>query len=366
MLPEPSSWELYEALLAFLFWLSVFVGLLFLALVTLIGGSIYRLPKEPPGHRSLLPVVFLLALLPHNAHGESLKIPPGLDLYLPVPEDNPLTAESIELGRRLFFDRRLSCDQSLSCASCHDPERAFSDGRPLAVGIFGRQGRRNAPALINRGYGRSFFWDGRVAMLEEQVLKPIQDPNEMDMSLAEAAARVGLPPDEISRALASFVRSILSGDSPYDRFINGDRSALTPEQQLGLQVFRGKGNCTACHVGPNFSDERLHNTGVAWRDGLLTDEGADHGNFKTPTLREIARTAPYMHDGSLSTLQDVVEFYDRGGHPNPNLDSEIRPLRLSPAEKQGLLDFLSTLSGRMQDGLMPRPSSTRLSAHGRR
>ncbi|MBI4908183.1 MAG: cytochrome-c peroxidase [Acidobacteria bacterium] len=273
----------------------------------------------------------------------AITIPLGLDLYLPVPEDNPLTAEKIELGRRLFFDRRLSRDGTISCSSCHDPERAFSDGRAVAVGVFGRVGRRNSPALINRGYGRSFFWDGRVATLEEQVLKPIEDPNEMDLSVAEAAARVGLTPEQISHALASYVRSILSGDSVYDRFVNGDRTALTAEQQAGLAIFRGKGNCTACHVGPNFTDERLHNTGVAWREGKWTDAGAGRGDFKTPTLREIARTAPYMHDGSLATLEEVVEYYDRGGNRNPGLDSELRPLRLSEAEKRHLVEFLRCL-----------------------
>jgi cytochrome c peroxidase len=277
----------------------------------------------------------------------AVAIPLGLDLYLPTPEDNPLTAEKIELGRRLFNDRRLSRDGSIACVSCHDPEHAFSDGRAVAVGVFERKGKRNSPALINRGYGRSFFWDGRIATLEEQVLKPIQDPNEMDLRLAEAAARVGLPAGEISHALASFVRSILSGDSPFDRFINGDRTALSSGEQLGLQIFRGKGNCTACHVGPNFSDEMLHNTGVAWRDGRLTDIGAGRGDFKTPTLREAARTAPYMHDGSLATLEDVIEFYDRGGNRNPGLDGELRPLHLSSAEKQALLAFLSGLSGRI-------------------
>jgi cytochrome c peroxidase len=277
------------------------------------------------------------------------RIPLGLDLFMPVPEENPLTAEKIQQGRRLFFDRRLSRDGSISCSSCHDPERAFSDGRAIGVGVFQRKGRRNSPALINRGYGRSFFWDGRVASLEEQVLKPIEDPNEMGLPLAEAAARVSLAPEEIARALASFVRSILSGDSPFDRYINGDRTALTMEQQAGLQLFRGKANCIACHVGPNFTDERLHNTGVAWRDGRFTDAGAGQGNFKTPTLREIARTAPYMHDGSLATLQEVIEYYDRGGNQSPGLDPEIRPLRLTAAEKQDLLAFLHSLAGRIRD-----------------
>ena len=272
-------------------------------------------------------------------------IPLGLDLYLPAPEDNPLTAEKIELGRRLFSDRRLSLDGSIACVSCHDPDRAFSDGRAVAVGVFRRKGRRNSPALINRGYGRLFFWDGRIATLEEQVLKPIEDPNEMDLPLAEAAARVGLTPVEISHALASFVRSILSGDSPFDRFINGDRSALSAEEQAGLQLFRGKANCIACHVGPNLTDERQHNTGIAWRDGKFADAGAGQGNFKTPTLREIARTAPYMHDGSIATLEDVIEYYDRGGNHNPGLDPELRTLRLSSTEKQSIVAFLRSLNG---------------------
>jgi len=276
----------------------------------------------------------------------AITIPLGLDFYLPVPEDNPLTPEKIELGRRLFFDRRLSRDNSVSCSSCHAPERAFSDGRPVAIGVFGRHGRRNAPALINRGYGRLLFWDGRSTSLEEQVLRPIEDPNEMDLPISDAAARAGLEPAELARALASFVRSILSGNSPYDRFVNGDRSALSSEEQVGLHVFRVKGNCISCHVGPNFTDERLHNTGIAWRDGKLTDDGAGHGKFKTPTLREVARTAPYMHDGSLATLDAVIEYYNRGGNRNSDLDSELHPLHLSPDEKHALASFLRSLLGR--------------------
>jgi cytochrome c peroxidase len=271
-------------------------------------------------------------------------IPLGLDLYIPVPEENPLTTEKIELGRRLFFDRRLSRDESVACASCHDPKRAYSDGRATAIGVFGRRGRRNAPALINRGYGRRFFWDGRASSLEEQVLKPIEDPNEMDLPLAEATTRVGLTPEEISRALASFVRSILSGDSRYDQFINGKRSALSEEEKHGLELFRGRADCVACHVGPNLTDEELHNTGIAWHDGQFADFGGGEGKFKTPTLRDVARTAPYMHNGSLATLEEVVEYYDRGGNRHPFLDSEIHPLHLSAREKRSLVLFLRSLS----------------------
>jgi cytochrome c peroxidase len=303
----------------------------------------------------------------------ALVIPLGLDLYLPIPDDNPLTDEKIALGRQLFSDPRLSRDGTIACTSCHDPARAFSDGRPVAIGVLGRRGRRNAPALINRGYGRAFFWDARVSTLETQVLKPIEDPNEMDLPVGEAAHRVGLSTDEVARALASYVRSILSGDSPFDRFVNGDRTALSGEQQTGLQIFRGKGNCTACHVGPNLTDERLHNTGVAWvgdaqssRPALpaqpalpapgnrafadqgraaITGRPEDRGAFKTPTLREVAHSAPYMHDGSRATLADVVDYYDRGGNANPLLDPEIRALHLTAAEKSALVAFLGSLSG---------------------
>jgi cytochrome c peroxidase len=293
----------------------------------------------------------------------SLVVPLGLDLYMPVPDENPLTPEKIELGRQLFNDRRLSRDGMTACVSCHDPSRAFSDGRAKAVGVFGRQGRRNAPALVNRGYGRAFFWDARTSSLEEQVLKPIEDPNEMDLPVDEAARRVGVAPQDLSRALASFVRSLLSGGAAYDRFVNGDRTALSGEQQTGLQIFRGTGNCTACHVGPNFSDERTHNTGIAWAGeagragGEYLDEGRaaitgkpdDRGAFKTPTLREVTRTAPYMHDGSLATLEDVIDYYDRGGNVNAFLDPEIRPLRLTTGEKRALISFLASLSGEMRN-----------------
>jgi cytochrome c peroxidase len=283
--------------------------------------------------------------------------PLGLDLYLPAPVTNPLTREKVALGRRLFFDKRLSRDATLSCASCHDPERAFSDGRAVARGINGAEGTRNAPALINRGYGRAFFWDGSADSLEQQVLQPIFNASELGLTQPELERRTGMKSADISAALASYVRTIRSGDSRFDRYIAGRTASLNALEKAGLAVFRGKGSCTACHFGSNFTDERFHNTGVAWRDGRLADEGRftissnprDHGAFKTPTLREIARTAPYMHDGSLATLEDVVEFYSDGGRPNPNLDPEIRRRSLDQEEKRALIAFLKTLSGRVHE-----------------
>ena len=288
-----------------------------------------------------------------------VRIPLGLDLYLPAPETNPLDQSQIARGRVLFHDKNLSRDRSIGCASCHDPKRAFATPKAISVGVFGRRGRRNVPAIINRGYGRAFFWDGRLTTLEAQVVRPIEDPAEMDLTLAEASARVGLGPEAIARALASYVRSILSGNAPFDRYVSGNRRALSSDQLAGLQIFRGKGNCTACHVGPNFSDERLHNTGVAWQNGRLQDDGRfivtgkieDRGAFKTPTLREVARTSPYMHDGSLPTLDAVIKFYDEGGRPNPTIDPEIHPLRLTSDEKRQLVAFLFALTGHVREGV---------------
>lgn len=280
-------------------------------------------------------------------------IPLGLDAFLPIPEANPLTAEKAALGRRLFFDKRLSRDGTVSCATCHEPERAFTDARPLAIGVRGQKAARRSPRLINRVYGKSFFWDGRAATLEEQVVGPIQNPVEMDLTLPEATARVGLSETELANALASYVRTILSGDSPYDRFVAGDRNALSPIQQKGLQLFRGKAACTACHLGPNLTDERFHVTGIGTDEGRgkITGKPADRGAFKTPSLREVARAAPYMHDGSLLTLEDVVEHYNKGGETNPSLDPEIRELHLTADEKKALVAFLDSLNGTVREGL---------------
>jgi cytochrome c peroxidase len=303
--------------------------------------------------------------------------PLGLDLYRPTADGRPVTREVVDLGRRLFRERRLSRDGSMACASCHQPERAFANGTATAVGVGGTRGARNVPTLVNRAWGRSFFWDGRAATLEEQVLQPLFDAGELNMSAsglvtlartapyrARFARAFGAPASDeastlrqVASALAAYVRTIQSGDSPYDRYLDGDISALDAPAARGLRIFRGKGGCSACHISPLLTDEAFHNTGVAWRTGVLTDDGraritglaSDRGAFKTPTLRDVARTGPFMHDGSFSTLEEVVEFYDGGGARNPALDTRVRPLALSPAEKRDLVLFLRALSGRIRD-----------------
>jgi len=310
----------------------------------------------------------------------ALQIPLGLDRGLLAPPDNPVTSEKAALGRRLFEDPRLSVDQSRACSDCHQAERAFSDGRRVAVGVRDQECTRNAPAILNRTYGRTFFWDGRAATLEEQVLLPIQHPLEMDAELPTVVERLradatcrrqfgdvfGRPPDAnaLSYALATYVRTILAGASAYDRHEAGDEAALSPEAQLGLRLFRGRARCSRCHSGSNLTDEDFHNTGVSWGRrpynagrAVVTGVPEDTGKFKTPTLREIERTAPYMHDGSIDSLEEVVDFYDRGGKDNPFRDDGLRPLRLTGEEKEALLAFLHSLSGQIREGLAARGES---------
>ncbi len=291
--------------------------------------------------------------------------PLGLDEYYPVPESNALTEAKVGLGRRLFFDPLLSADRSIACASCHRPERAFSDTVALSVGLHGRTGR-NAPSIVNRAYGRTFFRDGRAASLEATVLQPIQSPVEMDLALSELVARLrgdpsyagrfteafedGVTRRNVARALASYVRTLRSGNAPIDRYLVGDPSALSVAAKAGFALFAGKANCVACHVGPTLSDEEFHNTGVFVGSSDLgrfrvSRREADRGAFRTPTLRNVSLTAPYMHDGSLATLEEVIEFYDGGGNENPHLDPEIRPLGLTSEEKTQLLAFLRALTG---------------------
>ena len=293
--------------------------------------------------------------------------PRGLEVFVPTPDDNPLTLAGARLGERLFEDARLSRDGTKSCASCHLAGHAFGDSSAVSTGVGGRRGRRNAPPLVNRGYGRSFFRDGRSPTLEDAVLRPIQSVDELDMTLGEVVERLRADPfyrdafaaafrtpdfteREMARALASFIRTLRSGDAPSDRWAAGDILALSPAARRGRQLFLGRANCSLCHAGPYFTDERFHNTGVSWGSGdagraAFTGVATDRGRFRTPGLRDVALTAPYMHDGSQATLDEVLDFYDRGGGANPLLDDRLEPLHLSRGERNDLRAFLVSLTG---------------------
>lgn len=301
-----------------------------------------------------------------------LDFPLGLDRgSMVIPNDNPLTKEKIALGKLLFFDKRLSANNTIACANCHMPTLVFTDGQPVSTGIHGQQGGRSAPTAINRLFSSAQFWDGRAATLEAQSVGPFANPVEHGFANHEAlVAKVlsiegyqslfqnafgtdTITVDLIGKAIASFQRTLLSGNSDYDKFgVGGQDHALSPGAQSGLQVFVGKGQCLRCHFGFNFTDERFHNLGVDWdKDHVdvgrygVTRDPKDLGAFKTPTLREVARTAPYMHDGRFATLRQVVDFYDQGGTANPHLDPLIKPLHLTEQEKEDVIQFLHALNG---------------------
>lgn len=292
-----------------------------------------------------------------------VRVPQGLPLA-EMPDDNPLTAAKVALGKQLYFDKRLSVDNSVSCASCHDPRKGWSDGVPSSAGVGGKRGRRNSPTVLNAAYHAFQYWDGRAATLEEQALGPITNPIEMAMpSLSTLEMKLeaiagyrqqfqevfGAPvkAENVARAIAAFERTVLAGEAPYDRFKAGDKLALSESAQRGVKLFFNKAHCAACHVGPTFTDNAFHNIGVGMHNpdpdkgrNVVSNLVGDLGTFKTPSLRDLSRTAPYMHDGSVKTLDAAVDFYDAGGYKNRQLDEEIYPLKLSAREKQDLVTFL--------------------------
>jgi cytochrome c peroxidase len=296
-------------------------------------------------------------------HVSAQDVPAGLK-KIKYPKDNPPGEAKIALGKQLFFDGRLSSDDKISCASCHDPSKGWSNGEAFATGVEGQQGGRSAPTVINTAYQYFQFWDGRAGSLEEQALGPIQNPIEMNLTLEAVVKKLqeikgyrkqfqdvfgtDVTSEGIGKAIAAYERTALSGDAPYDRFKAGDESALSEAAQRGRKLFFGKANCSACHSGANFTDNGFHNIGVSWDvknrdDGRFAISGleGDTGAFKTPTLREIARTAPYMHDGSLATLEDVVDHYAKGGTKNPYLDEEVFLIKLEEKDKADLVAFMT-------------------------
>lgn len=380
--------------------------------------------------RIKIAVLAVLVLLPalvraSDAGGESsgleiqipLGIPPDLWAYF-IPKDNAMNAAKVELGRKLFFETRLSGDASVSCASCHDPKLAFTDGKRVAEGIGGRHGTRNSPTLLNAMFNGGQFWDGRAASLEEQGKMPLVNPDEMgNKSLDDVVARIAAMPeyarefqqvfgtfitiDGIAKAIAAFERTLVSANSPLDRYLAGDVDAMSEAARGGMALFRGKARCSVCHAfNQNFStfatfpfltDMNYRNTGIAANydgfgalarramnaareqsDGvsaevarheragelgrfLISGNTLDVGAFRTPSLRNVELTAPYFHDGSAATLEDVVRYYVKGGNPNPNRDWQLEPVSLSDEEQRNLVDFLKSLTSDAARRMTSRP-----------
>jgi len=320
-------------------------------------------------------LLFMLAMAAFTSASEKeyeLEIPLGLDEeQFHVPKDNPLTKEKVRLGHLLFFDKRLSKNGKIACATCHMPALAFTDGQPVSSGIHRQQGGRSAPTSINRGFSKAQFWDGRASTLEEQSVGPLTNPiehgfvNNQEVVATlnqvagykklfnEAFGTNSITIQEVGKAIASFQRTLISGNSPFDRFDwDGEETSISEAAKRGKKLFFGKARCNLCHFGTNFSDEKFHNIGIGW-EGETVDVGRYHvthnkkdmGAFKTPTLREISRTAPYMHDGRFVTLKQVVDHYNQGGVKNPFLDNQIIPLTLTESEKQDLIEMLRALNG---------------------
>jgi cytochrome c peroxidase len=344
-------------------------------------------------------IVLFITLMPFTGWAENIEpLPP-----LPGFPENPMTPEKIELGKKLFFDRRLSGDGTMSCAVCHNPDTGYSDGLAISLSYPTTKNWRNSPTIINIGYNSVFFMDGRAKTLEEQSLFPIMSNFEMNQNLDFLEEELKEVPEyvetfrkvfggEINReriamAIAAFQRTITSKNAPVDRYLRGDKSALTSEQKKGYKIFIGKGRCVKCHNGPNLTDNRFYNLGVpedkevtndprvavtrrftakvsgykAYRTlnedpgrYLVTKDRKDWKAFKTPTLREIALTGPYMHNGIFDTIDEAIVFFDKGGGNDKNKTPELIPLKLNDDEKAALKAFLiEALSGDLNKVKIP-------------
>ena len=330
-------------------------------------------PTEEPAAESEAEPATEAAATTEQAAGDLVNVPLGLP-PVPVPEDNPITPEKIALGKLLYFDTRLSKDGTISCATCHDPETAWTEHRPTSQGIHEKTGGANSPTVINAAYATSQFWDGRAASLEEQALGPIENPIEMGNQMEVVVVDLAKIPeyqeafekafgdaqvnnDRVAKAIASFERTVLSGNSPYDQFEDGKEEALSESQKRGLELFNDVG-CAVCHTPPlfsNYNKDRFYNAGVGMDKDppdegrkSVTKEERDLGKFRVPMLREVANTHPYFHDGSVETLEEAVELMAVGGKDNPRLSPMMRALReqeFSQQDQTDLVEFLKALSG---------------------
>jgi len=347
----------------------------------------------------LIEVLAIFFLLATSTHGSStLPISP-LPPIVP-PKNNPIMPQKVELGKKLFFDRRLSGDGTTSCARCHDPERSFTDGQEISLSYPTTRNLRNAPTLMNVGYAKYLFWDGRARSLEEQAVFPIMSPFEMNQNLDFVVEEVRIVPEyrdltqrifgrdvdikTITYAIAAFERTLVSKDAPIDLYLKGIKDALSENARKGLDVFLNKGRCVKCHSGPYLSDQKFYalcvpenpkyahdpkfimtRRYVAKINGyknfkdvkedlgryFVTKKNVDLKAFKTPTLREVAFTAPYMHNGVFKTLEEVIEFFNRGGGEGNRV---LKPLNLTDEEKLNLKIFLvEALSGKKEKMVYP-------------
>lgn len=293
---------------------------------------------------------------------------------IPFPKENPYTPEKFSLGKKLYFDTRLSVTSAQSCASCHSPGFGWGDG--LAVGVghgMAKLGRRS-PTIVNAAWGAIFMWDGRLANLEEQALGPIKSPGEMNMPIEKLMERLtsipeykplftaafpneGMKPTTLAAAIATYERTVVSERAPFDAWIEGNQKAISEEAKRGFAVFNTKAMCSSCHEGWNFTNDGFQDIGLTSKDigrgefvpGVIKMEHA----FKTPGLREIARRGPYMHDGSMATLEAVIDHYDRGGVDRPSRSDLMKPLGLTSQEKTDLVAFLNTLTSNLSPTAVP-------------
>jgi len=329
-------------------------------------------------HNNVVTVVLTVLL---TAVGTAQAEPQPKESYLrpatvPAPADNKVTPERVELGRALFFDPRLSGSNWISCATCHNPALGWSDGLPTAIGHGMKVLGRATPTILNTAYQRKQMWDGRFRSLEEQALGPIQAPGEMaGGDMKEVAAEIqafpayvamfdkaypgeGVNKDTIAKAIASFERTVVSTEAPFDRWIKGDKNAISASAKRGFDLFEGKANCNACHMGFDFMDDGFHNIGLKGNQDVgrfaKVPLPVMKGAFKTPTLRDVTLTAPYMHNGTYKTLEEVVEHYNRGGDDKASLDPNMKPLHLSKREQADIVEFLKTLTGPAMQVSVPR------------
>ncbi len=301
-----------------------------------------------------------------------------LPAYVPTPPTNLGYLQKVDLGRQLYFDTRLSKNNSVSCAFCHNPGTGFADARQFSIGAFGTAGGRQAPTVYNTGFIPLQFWDGRAGSLEEQAIGPIHNPIEMAETHETVVPKIAKIPgyqkqfqlifgggaslQHIAEAIAAFERTIVSQNSPFDKYVLGDSKAMDEAAVRGMALFKGKARCVLCHNGPNFTDNQFHNLGVPQAGPLKEDLGRfmvsrqerDKGAFKTPTLRSIVETAPYMHDGVFKTLEEVVDFKNAGGGANPNLSPLMKPLNLTGEEKADLIAFMKALTGEPLKIVVPK------------